>query len=75
MAARFSAHDALLRGARHLIDQQAKDGSWEGETVWNPMLPSQTMIAMAVMGRDVGDARRATFRKQLEKLKAKITSR
>lgn len=66
MAQPFDAGDALSKGARHLIELQAADGSWEGETVWNPMLPSQTMIAMAVMGRDVGDARRATFRKQLE---------
>tara|TARA_B100001750_G_scaffold247386_1_gene272959 strand:+ start:1010 stop:3094 length:2085 start_codon:yes stop_codon:yes gene_type:complete len=62
----FDAHAALLRGAQRLVELQAADGSWEGETVWNPMLPSQYLIAMAVMGRPVDAARIAGFRKQLE---------
>ena len=63
---RFDARSSLEKGALALTRQQAPDGSWEGETVWNPMLPSQYLIAMAVMGRDVGEERRARFRRQLE---------
>ena len=62
----YDATGPLTKGARHLVRYQAEDGSWEGETVWNPMLPSQYLIAMAVMGKEVPGERLAHFRKQLE---------
>ncbi len=57
---------ALRKGAAFLVGQRRDDHAWEGEVVWNPMLASQYLIAMHVMGRDVSASRRAAFRRQLE---------
>jgi lanosterol synthase len=35
---------ALQRGVQALLQQQAPDGSWEGEVVWNPMLTAQYVL-------------------------------
>ena len=51
---------------RALLALQAEDGSFEGEVVWNAMLPSQYVLAMDLMGRPVEGARRARFLRQLE---------
>lgn len=59
-------HDALLRATRALIEEQAQDGSFEGETVWNAMLPAQYVLAMHAMKRPISAQRRRLILKQFE---------
>lgn len=40
----LSSKTALQRGVQYLIKLQEKDGSWEGEVVWCPMLPAQYVL-------------------------------
>ena len=41
---------AAERGARHLASLQHRDGHWEGEVVWCPVITAQVVIARAVIG-------------------------
>jgi squalene/oxidosqualene cyclase-like protein len=51
-------HIALERAIAHLKAQQNDDGSWEGETVWNPMLPAQYVMMSHLTGNELSDDRR-----------------
>ncbi|UQA55160.1 FAD-dependent oxidoreductase [Polyangium aurulentum] len=53
-----SPRAALSRGVEALVREQAKDGSWEGEVIWCPMLAAQYVIAMHVMGEPIDPVRR-----------------
>lgn len=69
---RVSAHapiataDALERAVRALLDEQAEDGSFEGEVVWCAMLPAQYVLAMHVLGRPISELRRKRLLRQFE---------
>ncbi|MFO0611256.1 MAG: FAD-dependent oxidoreductase [Polyangiaceae bacterium] len=52
---------ALERGVRAFVAQQAEDGSWEGEVAWCPMLAAQYVIACHLMGRPISAERRKRF--------------
>ena len=49
---------ALARSAKRLLDLQSKDGSWEGEVAWCPMLVAQYVIACHIAGRPIDPERR-----------------
>lgn len=59
--------EALHRGVSALIAHQAEDGSWEGETVWCPMLPAQYVMTCHVVGQAIDDGRRRRLLKQFER--------
>ncbi|MDI3284408.1 prenyltransferase/squalene oxidase repeat-containing protein [Polyangium sp. 15x6] len=56
--ARLEPRTALARGVRALVAEQAEDGSWEGEVIWNPMLAAQYVMACHVMGLPIDPVRR-----------------
>lgn len=49
---------SLERGLDALVSLQRRDGSWEGECVWNPMLAAQYTIVVRIMDLDLSDDRR-----------------
>jgi len=61
-----SPADALASAVSALSAEQAEDGSWEGEVVWNPMLAAQYAIAWHIIGQPVDDERRARLLRQFE---------
>ncbi|HJL16128.1 MAG TPA: FAD-dependent oxidoreductase [Sandaracinaceae bacterium LLY-WYZ-13_1] len=58
--------EALRRGTEALLREQADDGSFEGEVVWCPMLAAQYVLALHVMDRPIGDARRRRLLRHFE---------
>ena len=40
----INSTEVLQRGVEALLAQQKKDGYWEGEVVWCPMLPAQYVL-------------------------------
>ncbi len=61
-----SIEEALSRMCQRLSALQAADGSWEGEDIWNPMLPAQYVIAMQVIGRPIDRGRAQNILQQFE---------
>ena len=53
-----SPSHALETGFAALVARQDEDGSWEGESNWCAMLPSQYVLAWYIMGRSIGEERR-----------------
>ena len=51
--------EALDRGVRALVTQQAEDGSWEGEVVWCPLLAAQYVLTCHIVGREISSERKA----------------
>ena len=50
---------ALQHGVQALLEMQRKDGSWEGECVWCPMLTAQYAITAHVIGLEISKERRS----------------
>lgn len=60
-------HVALEQGIASLVRQQNDDGSFEGECIWNSMLPAQYIIACHVMGAPIAEERRRRLLLQFER--------
>jgi lanosterol synthase len=60
------AATALDRGLRHLESLQRKDGSWEGEVVWCPMLAAQYVLTAHIIGAPIDDGRRRRLLRHFE---------
>ncbi len=56
---------ALARGARALLEAR-REGHWEGEMRWCPMLTAQYVIAHAFLGRPIPEARKARIVRYFE---------
>lgn len=50
---------ALDAGVRALVAAQHPDGRWEGEVVWNAMLPAQYVLACRILDVEIEPERRA----------------
>ncbi|MEC7523976.1 MAG: FAD-dependent oxidoreductase [Myxococcota bacterium] len=61
-----SIQTALARGAQALVNEQAEDGSFEGEVVWCPMLAAQYVLASHVMDRPIDPERRRLLLRHFE---------
>ncbi|MCA9620498.1 MAG: FAD-dependent monooxygenase, partial [Myxococcales bacterium] len=59
-------HVALEAAIAHLKSQQNEDGSWEGECVWNAMLPAQYVMMCHLTGRPLTPERRRLVLRQFE---------
>jgi lanosterol synthase len=57
--------DAIERGARALLAAR-RDGHWEGEMRWCPMLTAQYVIAHAFLGRPVDEPRKRSIVRYFE---------
>ena len=55
---------ALEKACYRLMQQQADDGSWEGEVVWNAMLPAQYVIMCHITGTPIDAQRRTRLLRQ-----------
>jgi squalene/oxidosqualene cyclase-like protein len=51
-------HVALERGIDALVREQNRDGSFEGECIWNAMLPAQYVIACHITETPIAEERR-----------------
>ena len=52
------ATTCLERAAQKLVELQGKDGQWEGEMVWCPMLTAQYALLHHIIGRPLDPGRR-----------------
>ena len=59
-------HIALHQAISHLKTLQRDDGAWEGETVWNPMLPAQYVIMCHITGTPISARRRRLILQQFQ---------
>lgn len=59
-------HIALDKAVVHLKSLQRRDGGWEGETVWNAMLPAQYVMMSHLTGNVLGEERRRLVLRQFE---------
>lgn len=59
-------HIALEKAVAHLKSQQLEDGSWEGECVWNAMLPAQYTMMCHITGTPISAERRRLILRQFE---------
>ncbi len=59
-------HVALERAVKHLKSQQAPDGAWEGECIWNAMLPAQYTLMCRITGTPISEQRRRLILRQFE---------
>lgn len=57
---------ALETAVGALLEEQAEDGSWEGEVVWCPMLPAQYVFVCHVTRTPIADQRRERLLRQFE---------
>jgi len=57
---------ALETAVGALLEEQAQDGSWEGEVVWCPMLAAQYVFVCYVTGTPIGNKRRERLLRQFE---------
>ncbi len=70
----MNASETLARGVRRMIDVSVTDPMtppgaqrhFEGEDIWNPMLPAQYVMAMHVMQRPLDDTRKRRILQQFE---------
>ena len=46
-----------------LLDLQRKDGSWEAEMIWNPMLTAQYVFAARITGKPISQKSQEGFKK------------
>lgn len=54
----LDASEALNRAGERLISLQGKEGEWEGEMVWCPMLTAQYVLLHYILGQQIGSERR-----------------
>lgn len=59
-------HLALEKAVTHLKTMQREDGGWEGETVWNAMLPAQYVMLSHLTGNELSADRRRLVLRQFE---------
>lgn len=70
----MDATQTLARGVRRMIDVRIEDPMtapgaqkhFEGEDIWNPMLPAQYAMAMHIMRRPLDETRKRRLLKQFE---------
>lgn len=58
---------ALERATEQLLKLQRKDGSWEGEMLWCPMLTAQYVLLSYVLNQELDSRRRSLVLKQFER--------
>jgi lanosterol synthase len=58
--------NALQRGVRALLKQQAPDGSWEGEVVWCPMLTALYVLTNYITQTPIATEEREALLRQFE---------
>ncbi len=61
------AGPASKRAAARLMDLQGKDGAWEGEMVWCPMLTAQYVLLHHIVGRPLDRGRRRRVLRSFER--------
>ncbi len=59
-------HIALEKAVKHLKSLQLEDGAWEGECVWNAMLPAQYTMMCHITGTPISAERRRRILRQFE---------
>ena len=61
-----------LRGAtERLLELQLKDGSWEGEMLWCPMLTAQYVLLSYILNQELDERRRTLVLRQFERTRLK----
>ena len=63
----LDAGPALKRATVRLLDLQGKDGAWEGEMVWCPMLTAQYALLHHIIERPLDPGRRRRVLRSFEK--------
>ena len=61
------AGPALGSATAHLLSLQGKDGGWEGEMVWCPMLTAQYVLLHHIIGRPLEPGRRRRVLRSFER--------
>ena len=61
------AGPALGSATAHLLSLQGKDGGWEGEMVWCPMLTAQYVLLHHIVGRPLEPGRRRRVLRSFER--------
>ena len=62
----LDAGPALRNASAHLLDLQGKDGAWEGEMVWCPMLTAQYVLLHHIVERPLEPDRRRRVLRSFE---------
>ena len=65
------AEQGIERAVSHLLSLQHKDGSWEGEMVWCPMLTAQYVLLHYIIGEPLDPERRQSVIKSFQKTQLK----
>lgn len=65
------SREALQRAIEQLLSLQHKDGSWEGEMLWCPMLTAQYVLLSYVLNQPLEPRRRRLVLKQFERTRLK----
>jgi lanosterol synthase len=58
--------EVLQKGVKALLAQQNKDGSWEGEVVWCPMLPAQYVLMCYITQTPIKPRRKQAILQQFQ---------
>ena len=61
------AEPALRKAALRLLGLQGKDGAWEGEMVWCPMLTAQYVLLQHILGQPLDSGRRQRILRSFER--------
>ena len=62
-----SSRGALQRATEQLLKLQKKDGSWEGEMLWCPMLTAQYVLLSYILNQELDSRRRSLVLRQFER--------